>query len=82
MCVFQLQYKLMQPFLRFNKGFSFNISKFYLERFTTTDSKSGNILRIGVFQVASNCCFRSITKKTFFVFAYIYGKCKFLSEVE
>ena len=42
----QVLYKLIQLSLRYNKGISFNVSKFYSEHFTTTDSKLYNILKV------------------------------------
>ena len=64
----QLLFKLSQPSLRYNKCFSFNISKFYSEHLMATDSKLCNNLRIVFFQVAPNCCFRNTFKKYFFWF--------------
>ena len=46
MCVLAIAiYKLIQLSLRYNKGFSFNISNFYSEHVTSTDSNFCIILR-------------------------------------
>ena len=58
----QLSYKLSQLSVRYNKHFSFNISKFYSEHFTTTDSKFCNFFKEEFFQVASNCYFNTAWK--------------------
>ena len=72
MCLLPIAIEVDSAILRYNKRFSFNIPKFYLEHFTTVDAKFWNILSIGFLQVASNCCFRNNIKELLFRFHVIF----------